>query len=415
MAFEITDLHHDVEAARHMLRHKHPNYRDSFEKISQLISKELDEVASLHLSGKPVVPEVSFEQIDRLKSDESLKSAIHKRGCVVVRNCFSQETASGWSDEIAQYLDDNNYLNQEIDPSLDQYFSSLQKSKPQIYSVYWSKPQVAARQSQELATVRSYLNRLWQYKDGDQQEFDPDKECTYADRTRRREPGDNSLGLKPHIDGGSVERWLEPGFQAVYKNVFLGELEKYNAFSAIGRTQTQELKSPAVCSMFRTFQGWTALSPQGPGDGTLQLIPSVNSLPYMLLRALQDDVPAGELCGAMPGRALLVDPSWHAELLKGLVTIPHMNPGDTIWWHPDVVHAVEDEHTGSGYSNVIYIGSAPLCNKNGRYLEQQARAFLQGKSAPDFAAENYELQYPDRASEADLTLLGKQQLGLAPW
>ena len=27
----------------------------------------------------------------------------------------------------------------------------------------------------------------------------------------------------------------------------------------------QEIPSPAVCSMFRTFQGWTALTAQGPG------------------------------------------------------------------------------------------------------------------------------------------------------
>lgn len=30
-------------------------------------------------------------------------------------------------------------------------------------------------------------------------------------------------------------------------------------------------------------------------------------------------------------------------------------------WHPNVGHAVEDEHQGTGYSNVIYIGSAPYC------------------------------------------------------
>ena len=59
--------------------------------------------------------------------------------------------------------------------------------------------------------------------------------------------------------------------------------------------------------MFRTFQGWTALTRQGQGDGTLQLIPIANSMVYMLLRALQDDVPDNELCGAKPGRALSVE------------------------------------------------------------------------------------------------------------
>ena len=28
---------------------------------------------------------------------------------------------------------------------------------------------------------------------------------------------------------------------------------------------------------------------------------------------------------------------WHPLLYDRLVSIPHLNPGDTIWWHPDLV------------------------------------------------------------------------------
>jgi hypothetical protein len=66
-------------------------------------------------------------------------------------------------------------------------------------------------------------------------------------------------------------------------------------------------------------------------------------MPYILLRALQDDVAETELCGAQPGRALSVQPEWHALLLDALTPIHLMQPGDTAFWHPDVVHAVEDE------------------------------------------------------------------------
>lgn len=415
MALETEDLHHSIEQAKNNLRERLPNYRQSYESLQRAVIDEMEQIRLRQESGKPVIPELEYADIQRLTDDAELRSQVQHRGCVVIRNCFDQQKAEGWSDEIARYLEDNHYLTQEIDSSLDQYFSSLQKGKPQIYSVYWSKPQVLARQSTELATVRRQLNRLWRFEQDGHQEFDPDRECTYADRTRRREPGDSSLGLKPHIDGGSVERWLDPGFQYVYRHVLDGNWQDYDAFDAIGRTATQEIKSPAVCSMFRTFQGWTALSSQGPGDGTLQLVPSTLAAPYLLLRALQDDVPAGELCGATPGRALSADPEWHADLLEGLVSIPHMNAGDTIWWHPDVVHAVEDEHQGKNYSNVIYIGAAPLCDKNAAFMAGQAESFKAGKSSPDFAAENYELNYSDRATEADLSTLGKQQLGLAPW
>ena len=79
----------------------------------------------------------------------------------------------------------------------------------------------------------------------------------------------------------------------------------------------------------------------------------------MLLRALQDDVAEDDLCGARPGRALGVSPEWHKELLAGLVSIPEVQPGDTVWWHTDICHAVGDEHAGQEDASVIYIGSAP--------------------------------------------------------
>jgi len=92
-----------------------------------------------------------------------------------------------------------------------------------------------------------------------------------------------------------------------------------------------------------------------------------------------------------------------------------VQPGDTVWWHPDIVHAVEDRHGGQGYSNVIYIGGAPWCEKNAAYLPRQAARFLRGESAPDFAPENYEIGYKGRATADDLTGLGKKQMGLAAW
>jgi hypothetical protein len=41
--------------------------------------------------------------------------------------------------------------------------------------------------------------------------FDPDLQCTHADRVRCRQPGDKTLGLSPHMDTGTVERWIDRG------------------------------------------------------------------------------------------------------------------------------------------------------------------------------------------------------------
>ena len=211
-----------------------------------------------------------------------------------------------------------------------------------------------------------------------------------------------------------MERWLDENFRKVYRHVFTGNWHRYDPFDAAWRPDVREIPSPAVCSMFRTFQGWTALTPQGQGDGTLQLIPIANAMAYLLLRALQDDVPADDLCGAKPGRALSIKPEWHGFLLDALSSIPMMLPGDAVFWHSDVVHAVENEHRGKCYSNVMYIGSTPGCAKNTAYLKRQLPAFLKGETPPDFAPDNFEVDFRGRGTEADLTPLGRSQLGLAP-
>ena len=41
--------------------------------------------------------------------------------------------------------------------------------------------------------------------------------------------------------------------------------------------------------------------------------------------------------------------------------------------------------------------------------------FLEGKSPPDFAAEDYEVNYTGRATTNDLTSLGKKQMALESW
>src|SRR4029453_15298975 len=48
------------------------------------------------------------------------------------------------------------------------------------------------------------------------------------------------------------------------------------------------------------------------------------------------------------------------------------DPAAPVFLHPDVVHAVENEHNGSGYSNVMYIGATVGCAKNSAYLDKQA-------------------------------------------
>lgn len=409
------DVPHAVAQAQRDLRLRVADHADRFALLSAALRDEVASVRAEQATGG-AVPELAFADIAAGTVTPATIARIKRRGCVVIRGVFDPHQVHEWNERIVRYIDSNHYLEHaKVKAGLDKYFSSLASGRPQIYSLYWSQAQIAARQSEAMAKTKRFLNRLWRFEKNGVQFFDPDREAAYSDRIRRREPGDKTLGLSPHCDGGSVERWCDPSFHVVYREVLDGDPMAYDPFDAQGRTATQEIPSPAVCSAFRTFQGWTALSTQGPGDGTLNLVPVANSMAWMLLRALQADVPEADLCGARPGRALGASPQWHGALLEGLVSIPRVEPGDTVFWHSDVIHAVEDEHHGKGYSNVTYIGAAPWCDKNAEFLKRQAPAFLEGRSNPDFAPEDYEVDFQGRATPADLSPLGQMQMGLRPW
>ena len=404
-AFDVSN--HVVAFKRSLAPRRHDIER-AYHDVRDHVRRAADAVQANVAAGRPVIPEVAYRDISDGRVPDRTRAGIRMTGCVVVRGVFPPDVARGWFDELGEYLEANRYEEREREKrGLDKYFSDLAAGKPQIFNVYWSRPQVRARQDSKLAQTRAFLNRLWRYEGV----FDPDRECTYADRVRRRQPGDETLGLSPHMDAGTVERWIDSGYQQVYAPVFAGNWRAYDPFDARHRLETTEIPSPAVCSMFRTYQGWTALTRQGPNDGTLRLIPIVEGISYVLLRALQADVAENDLCGAAPGRALAVSAEWHQDLVGGMVPIPEVQPGDTVFWHTDICHAVADKHGGREYASVMYIGSAPDCPKNRTYLPRQKEAFLSGRSGPDFAPMDFEVDFTGRATERDLTPLGRMQMG----
>ncbi|MDJ0686419.1 MAG: DUF1479 family protein [Alphaproteobacteria bacterium] len=401
-----------IAAAKQTLIRGGADLKAAFDATRDDMRREADVIAAASAKGASVIPEIAYADVADGVVTDATRAEIRRRGAAIIRGVFPRAQVEEWDDEIGDYIARNNYLEKmEAKRGLDQYFSKLDSGAPQIYGLYWSKPQVMARQAESMARTKAFLNRLWTVDGPAGREFDPDHDYAYADRTRRRPPGSKSLGLSPHMDAGSYERWTDAAYQKIYRPVFAGRPDEYDPWKAAHRTETVEYPSPAVCSMFRTFQGWTALTAQGPSDGTLRIVPVAAGIGYMLLRALQDDVAPDDLCGAEPGRALSADRTWHPDLLDSLISIPLVEPGDTVWWHPDIIHSVEDEHNGANYANVIYIGASPVCEKNRAYALKQKETFLEGRSAPDFAAEDYEVDFVGRATVDDLTDLGKAQMG----
>jgi len=292
---------------------------------------------------------------------------------------------------------------------------------PQIFQLYWSVPQVEARQHPNMSKVRSFINRCWSFETINQQgeriwSFDPDKETTYADRLRMRTPG-NVSGLKPHVDGGSIERWIEESYQKVYRKIFEGKWEEYDPFDAQYRAEASEFPSENVSTVFRSYQGWLAITDQGPNDGTLQVVPLVkHAISYLLMRPFMvNDHENDPFCGAFYGKQHTILPKYFAPLLQALITIPHVEAGDTVWWHPDLIHAVETKHEGKEEANVFYIGALPLCVKNAKYLTLQMHSFQKGESPPDFPPLHFESIYQNRATIDNLSVLGSCQMGFKEW
>ncbi len=408
----LIEIQNKIISEKIKLRKKSKNFVNNFKKIEKYIQKE---VAIIKESKDSIIPEIEFKDIS-IKDQTIIKDKVFKRGCVIIRNVFDKKRVKELNEDLDKYVLENNYFeDQKKKIGIDEYFSDLKSGKPQIFGLYWSKAQSEIRHSKEMETVKKWLNNLWNYNYEGKNVFDPNRELVYADRVRRREPGDDTLGLSPHCDAGSIERWTDKAYQKIYNDIFSDNFENFNPYDAKYRDETIEFESPAVAHVFRTFQGWTALTEQGPNDGTLQLIPIVKGMTYVLTRALLDDVPENELCGSKAGKALSINEKYHSLLLEGLVSIPKMKPGDTIWWHPDVVHAVEEKHQGKNYSNVVYVGATPFCKKNIDYIKKQSKKFIEGKSPPDFAPEDYEVNYKGRVTVNDLSELAKKQLGLVDW
>ena len=183
-------LSQQIQQKKQKLR-KAADLENSFIELSRSLKEEVEEIVALAAKGSEVIPEVNFNEIQTGAVGSDLTQLVKKRGCAVIRQVFTLEQVNEWNEQIVEYIESNHYYDKEIEKrGLDQYFSQLASGRPQIFGLYWSRPQIEARQSQELAVVRRWLNRLWDHNQSGKSVFNPDRECSYADRLRRRQPGE---------------------------------------------------------------------------------------------------------------------------------------------------------------------------------------------------------------------------------
>ncbi|KAK6355095.1 hypothetical protein TWF696_004219 [Orbilia brochopaga] len=222
-----------------------------------------------------------------------------------------------------------------------------------MYAIFDSPMQNAIRSHPDHLKIQRSLNALWHDETG---ETSPDP-LIYYDGVRDRPPNQVFLGLGPHIDAGSLSRWAEPTYRKVYEAVFSGNPEKHDAWDlGVRKDAVQDLfKAQSHSSVFRAFQGWTALTPARAREGSILLYPNVQAtVAYMLLRPFfrppeneADTMDATKWTfdesgcffpGTWKEQSQYLSRSSHPHLRfeECLVHVPDINPGDTVWWHSDV-------------------------------------------------------------------------------
>lgn len=144
------------------------------------------------------IPQVSHQDVQAGLSPKSTDE-VKRVGTVVVHDAVPQDEASAWKAQIQEYIAANRALAR-----------GFPADEPQVWELYNSIGQTQARTHPGLLQTQKWLLSLFHTSDP-QSPVSTSTPISYYDRLRIRHPGDSVFALGPHIDGGSLERWEDPG------------------------------------------------------------------------------------------------------------------------------------------------------------------------------------------------------------
>ncbi|THH30269.1 hypothetical protein EUX98_g3936 [Antrodiella citrinella] len=389
---------------------------------------ELDKgTAEIARLGSDIVPQVEFAQLGKLSTEEV--AAIRRKGCVVIRNVVDDAEAAAWKQDLVDFVKANPV---EGFPETDKQF----------FQHYWTTSQVRARGHPNVLGATTWLNSMYHLKsDTKLDEVDLSTPLTYADRFRIRHPGNQWNAHPPHVDGGGIERWEDSVFRTCFADILSGNWRQHDPYDLEGRinARTSLYGRESQSSIFRTYQGWLAMSETAPHEGTLKVFPNVMlSNAYTIMRPFfrpTVSASSSDLLECKNWEYDISDPDFpgiysigkgfagprpnaethpHMKLNDTMVSVPKVYPGDMVFWHCDVVHAVEIEHIGKEDSCVMYIPAVPYTPQNAAYVERQKASFLAGIPPPDFPRGKGETEFVGFAKPDDIeSSVGKKAMGFA--
>ncbi|KAH7161601.1 hypothetical protein EDB81DRAFT_879920 [Dactylonectria macrodidyma] len=454
---------------RNLIRGHEAELEASWVRLLTAIVAEVDHIEAL---GAHLIPSIEFADIDNPTQSTRFGRDLKRYGVGVIRKVVPKADADVAVQETVEYLKSKSHI-------------KTQHHDPACFDFFWTPAQVRARAHPGVLSAQRFMMNLW--------ETSPDDRLvtrfpiTYVDRLRVHGAGDNrphdlnvpppeppqsaddwisalesSAGIIAQVDNGSLERWEPDGYQhaGTYNHVFHGRWEDHDPWECASRVSaTMDLYNGyGACTIFRMFQGVLALSTVEPG--MVRLLPSPKlATAYYLLRPFfstrnpppesrsgpewdaylhpsnwkLEKEPDSIIHGAVPGHAQRITEHWHPHLhLRGsMITLPTLQPGDYIFWHPDLPYYLSSNNYGlktpsgdnDNVSMLVYVPAAPLTQTNALYLARQRKAFQRGHPGPDFDSTGrgnvMEEDADTRPGEKEIAEIGGpaalQAMGLAPW
>lgn len=436
-------------------------------------------------SSKDLWPLLTASEFSDSDKTDPFVNDLKEKGVAVIRNVISPEDAETWKSTLDQYLDHNPHTKISLAESRDLYEIEL----------FWSLAQLNTRSHPNILAAQKFLmTECWHHPAEANTRISTRYPVTYADRLRITLPKPNPdesersppcAPVHPRVDGGSVERWEADGYggkTGTYRAVWSGAWEDYDPWDGTARLNVNSdlYNGECACSVFRMFQGMVSLSVGSTGEeetASMRIcgLPLRLATAYWLLRPLfspKQSKDAGAeafldasnwtleptqspiLHGASPchWQELNAVLHPHLQLDKTLLSLPPLNPGDYVVWHPDMIYSTCTPTTASratspknpqlyGYpppprrhhsrpstpaptSTLLYIPACPLTQTNALFLARQRKAFLLGFPGPDFTFTHVgpdigESYHMDRPGVQEINDAGGEEalraMGLLAW
>ncbi|KAG1853904.1 hypothetical protein DFJ58DRAFT_728031 [Suillus subalutaceus] len=384
----FADLKREIVAAT-------PDYERRLTESWNDLLQELDErTTEIADEGPNVVYPSSPFSITWTRWSLSSSMIFDARASIIIHGVVEEGEAASWKTALEDVIKAN--------PHVEGRPWVIQNKTSNSSSFTWTRAQVQARAHPNVLKVSTWLNNLYRAKTGKKMEgVNLDVPLVYADRFRIRHPGVQWDDHPPRVD-----------------DILSGNWRQHDPYELEGRLDAHAslCGRPGQATVFRTFQGWLAMSETAPTQGTLKVFPDVPlSNAYTILRPFfrptvpldsKDildpknwvfDISTPDFPGIQPQ-----DSGW-VDLRPTPDLHPHLRLHDTMTSVPkDVVHSVEQEHTGSRDFAVMYIPAVPQTPQNTAYVKRQAETFLAGTNPPDFASDGTGLPYIGLGVDADI-------------